>query len=166
MKETYFNAIEQVIKPFITWQSVGMFTEDEFKNSAYGDDPLIVPESQIPFPYNVFGVCPLKIREGVLENRTPAEMAVFEAEYNIIMGVKAERLKIITLNESSFTYDDHGFPMDEVSRLLYQSLKSNKNDRFLKTINNESYLLLDDNKAYFLDTFYNSFVTILSPTFS
>ena len=164
MKKTYFNAIELTNKPFISWMSVGTFTLEEFRASEYADDPLIIPEDEIPFPYNVFGVCPKKIVGGVLENRTPAEMAGFEAEFNIQVSVKSERLKIEYINNDKFTYEDNDFPMDEVSRLFYSCIERTAENYKIKTMVNTVFSLTDAKRADFVAAFYEKLLSISKHT--
>ncbi|WP_264520401.1 hypothetical protein [Flavobacterium sp. N1994] len=164
MKKTYFSAISRPDKPFISWNSVGNFTPTEFAASEYADDPLIISEDDLPNPINVFGVCPLKIVSGVLEDRTPGEMAVFETEYNIIMGVKSERLKKQAIDDDKFTYDGQQFPMDEVSRLFYLAIEKNRGNSKIKTMSNTLYSLLDANIDAFLAAYYSRLLTISQHT--
>lgn len=154
MKETYFSAIELVEKPYLTFQSIGMFTPAEFAASDYADDPLVIKESEVP-DY-AFGVCTSKIVAGELVARTAGEMAVFEAEYNIIVGVKSEAARIGSINSNSFTYDGNDFPMDEVSRLYYLSIeKTTPSSAKIRTMANVEYALDSVNISAFLTAYYD-----------
>ncbi|WP_264522132.1 hypothetical protein [Flavobacterium sp. N1994] len=164
MKQTYFNAIALANKPFISWISVGSFTPAEFAASEYADDPLIIPEDEVPFPYNVFGVCPKKIVSGVLEDRTPAEMAVFEAEWIIENSLKLERTKKQGIDDNKFSYDGQYFPMDEVSRLFYLAIEKNRGNTKIKTMSNTLYSLLDGDIDDFLAAYYSRLLTISQHT--
>ena len=164
MKKTYYSAIVHAEKPFISWNSVGSFTTAEFKASEYADDPLVVSEDRIPNPINVFGVCPLKIVSGVLEDRTPGEMAVFEAEYNIEISLKSERLKIKTINDSFFVFDEKSFPMDEVSRLFYIAISQFGDDQKIKTIDNALYLLSGEKILPFMTAFFTKLLSLSKHT--
>lgn len=165
MKKTYFNAISLIDKPFISWQSVGSFTPTEFATSEYADDPLVIPEDEIPFPYSVFGVCPKKIVAGVLEDRTPAEMAVFETEYNIVIGLKSDAARIVSINNDKFTYDGNEFPMDEVSRLFYETMaKLTAVPYKIRTMENTEYALEAANIVAFLEEYYKKLITISKHT--
>lgn len=140
MKERYFSAIALVDKPFVSFAGIGSFTPEEFEASPYYDDPLVVSQSRLP-GYS-FGVCNQKIVAGELVNRTPAEMVIFEAEYNLAMSLKSERAKIDIIREASFTYDETDFPMDEVSRLYYLAIeKKLPATSQIKTMQNVKYQL-------------------------
>ena len=159
MKQTYFNAIALRDKPFISWKSVGSFTPAEFAVSEYADDPLVIPEDEVPFPYNVFGVCPKKIVSGVLEDRTPSEMAVFEAEFTIASTIGGNRNKIQTVEKSYFTYDGKNFPMDEASRLFYACIDKLRDDHHILTILGEDYFLINEDTN--IDDFILAYYTKL-----
>jgi hypothetical protein len=140
MKQRYYSAIALREKPFVSFGGIGSFTAEEFEASAYADDPLVVAQSELP-GYS-FGVCNAKIVAGELVNRTPAEMAVFEAEYTKEVSLKSERRKIDTINDGFFTFDGNDFPMDEVSRLYYLSIdKKQPATSQIKTMQNVKYQL-------------------------
>lgn len=163
MKETYFSAISLVDKPFVSFDSIGNFTLEEFAASPYASDPLIVKRSEVP--NYAFGVCTAKIVGGVLVNRTPAEMAVFEAEYNVIMGVRSEAARIGTINLEKFTYDSNEFPMDEVSRLFYLAMEKNAPvSHKVRTMANTEYALDSGDIGAFLDAFYARLLLISKHT--
>lgn len=165
MKKTYFNAIALSGKPFISWMSVGSFTSEEFAASEYAGDPLVITEDKIPLPYNVFGVCPLKIDAGVLVNRTPAEMAVFETEYNIYLGVKSEPARLGDINNETFNYDRQSFPMDEVARLFYTAFeKVGTGDQKIRTMANELYTLALLDIPNFMTAYYTRLLTVSKHT--
>jgi hypothetical protein len=163
MKETYFSAIALVEKPFVTFNSIGYFTPAEFAASPYSSDPLVIKESDVP-DY-AFGVCTAKIVAGELVNRTAGEMAVFETEYNIIIGVKSEAARIDSINASSFTYDGKDFPMDAVSRIFYDTLAVvipavSK----IRTMTNEAYTLADVDVPAFITAYRTKLLLISKHT--
>ncbi|MCH4829436.1 MULTISPECIES: hypothetical protein [Flavobacterium] len=75
----YFKAQELENKPFIQWESVA-FSLKELQDLGLEGDPLVMTEKDIP--NFMFGVCPLKIENGQLVERTFQEMKVFENEHN------------------------------------------------------------------------------------
>ncbi|AMO19404.1 hypothetical protein [Flavobacterium columnare] len=98
----YFKAQELENKPFIQWESVA-FSFKELKDLGLQGDPLIMSEDNIP--NFMFGVCPLKIENGQLVERSSQELQVFEKEYNTPSLASIEKeveeliLKIETYNK-------------------------------------------------------------------
>ncbi|MBA4133337.1 MAG: hypothetical protein C0525_01300 [Flavobacterium sp.] len=106
----YFKAQEIAFKPYIIWASVEVFEEG---------DPLVLQEIEVPDL--LYGVCPLKIVDGELVERTIPEMEAFEEEYLVSQRIVSESIKVKLLDNATFTYDGHVFPMNESARVLYQS---------------------------------------------
>lgn len=114
----YFKALEIATKPFIHWTLVAKNIE-ELEQFGLDDDPLVIAEDTIPG--YIHNVCPLKIVEGELVERTAPEMEVFEAEFAITDRLITESLKVKLLDSLTFTYDSHIFPMNESARVLYHN---------------------------------------------
>lgn len=152
MKTRYYQAISKVEKPFISWLSVGDYTAEEFAESDYADDPLVVTEADVP-PYN-FGVSTVKIVAGELVNYSPAEMAVFEAEFLIIDKLKSNRQSLDVLETSSFDYDGQSFPMDQASRLFYTAFEKVLGNQKLMTMSAELYTLVEADITAFMTAYY------------
>lgn len=92
----YFKAIEKPTKPFITWHSWANSLQ-ELTQMQEQNNPLILPETQVPA--FEFGVCPLKIVNGGLEQRTTVEMEQFELEYTNLLAQKEIEFKRKELKE-------------------------------------------------------------------
>lgn len=104
-----YLSIEQSEKPFIT------FIETKLSSGA-----LVLNESDVPTP--VYGVCPLKIVDGELVERTSGEMAVFEAEFIAKTAVQTFANKADEINAAVFSYGANNYPMHEAARLRYYAL--------------------------------------------
>jgi hypothetical protein len=100
----YFKAFSENNKPLVSFHfwagSLEKLTEMGLVN-----DPLIIPESELPLPLN--GVCPLKIENGNLVPRSAAEIASYEAAWlesqnNLLINQKRSELKRL-FNEIAFT---------------------------------------------------------------
>lgn len=122
----YFKAKELQDKPFIQWESVALSLK-ELQDLGLDDDPLIVSESDIPD--FIFGVCPYKIVEGQLVERTAQEMNEFEIEYNtktidfIIKEIERNQNRIDSLKSIGEDYSLEENKLNEL-RIEYQFLKN------------------------------------------
>lgn len=125
-----FKAIEIADKPYIFWQST-----DE---SAEG---IVIQEEDIPT--NQFGICPLKIVDGELVERTTIEMNEAKEEFDAANFLKAQFDKLEALNNGSFTHDSQQFPMDERSRAFYAAIDSIRGNHKLMTVDGLLYNLMD-----------------------
>jgi len=86
----YFKAAEKEQKPFITW-NLWAENEQELELLEDKNSPLILQEKDIP--KYIYGICPLKIMEGNLVNRTQEELAQLEAEFNAINDARTKQIK-------------------------------------------------------------------------
>lgn len=163
MKNRYYQAISKVEKPFISWLSVGDYTEEEFAASSYSTDPLVVKEADVP-PYN-FGVSTVKIVSRELVPYSPAEMAVFEAEFLVLNKLKSNRQSLDVLELSSFDYDGQSFPMDTASRLFYSAFEKTRGNQKLMTMTGALYNLNDSstNIDDFLAAYYLKLKIVTQP---
>lgn len=134
-------------KPFIVWVSTNLPAEG-----------LVVEQVNVPAP--VYGVCPLKIVDGELVERTAPEMATFETEYNIEQAMKANVQRLPSINAETFLYDGKQFPMDEVSRLFYTAMEKVGGNQKIMTIDNQLYNLLDASIPAFMAAFYSRLLNI------
>lgn len=122
----YFKAKELQNKPFIQWESVALSLK-ELQDLGLDDDPLIIAESDIPD--FIFGVCPYKIVEGQLVERTTQEMDEFEIEYNtktidfIIKEIERNQNRIDSLKSIGEDYSLEENKLNEL-RIEYQFLKN------------------------------------------
>lgn len=161
MKTRYFQAIAKPEKPFVVWMSVGDFTDDEFAASDYATDPLVVKESEVA-PYN-FGVSTVKIVSGELVALSPAELAVYETQFNLLNKLKANKNSIDVLDTASFDYDGKSFPMDAGSRLFYDALEKLTGDKKMMTMEGLLYNLIDANRTAFMTAYYTRLLTLTQP---
>jgi hypothetical protein len=158
----YFKANEIENKPYIYWN--GMATSlEELTDLGLGDDPLVLPENEIPT--NIYGVCPLKIVGGELVNRTPLEMSDFEAEYETKENLKNQLNLINGIDTGTFDFDFGVFPMDERSRILYDALKNTPtiSDTLIMNYEGKPYTLTNANKAAFLTAYYSKLLELSTP---
>ena len=151
MKE-YFIAIELPYKPFMRYQSIGKFTDEEFEESDYFNNPLVFDETTEP-AYQ-FNVCSQHIVAGEIVDFTPAELAVFEAEYLISDKLKSNRLSLDVLETSSFYYDGQSFPMDQASRLFYTAFEKVLGNQKIMTMSAELYTLVEADITAFMTAYY------------
>lgn len=136
----YFKAVELEQKPFIQWNSVA-FSLQELINLGLNDDPLVLPEDEIPF--TEFGVYPIKIESGELVSRSSTEMESFRNEWCVVTDKNDFAKKIENVNVETFTYDGHEFMMDEVSRLFYYAIDKVRGNQKILTSSGETYTLID-----------------------
>lgn len=144
-----FKAFSLPNKPYIYWQSW---------DGAL--DALVISESAIPL--NKFGVCPMKIVNGQLENRTAEEMAVFETEYNANQVQATYEQKGNTLKTSVFRYDGVDFPMHETARIYYSCIARTPAAYKVMSTTGQ-YNLADTNVSAFLAAYFNQLTTLTQP---
>ena len=159
----YYKAYEIDDKPFVTWNGVGVFnTPEDFEDSQWGDDPLVVSATDIVAQY---GVYTKHIVGGALVAWTAPELLIFRDEYNINRAVIGESLRIGDVNKGTFTYDGNDFPMDEVSRLFYACIeKTTPSTSKLRTMASTAYALSDANIAAFMTAYYEHLLLITKHT--
>lgn len=157
----WYKAREIVSKPYIFWDLVAK-TVEEYQ-AGYDDDPLVLSRGDIP-DY-VFGICPLKIVGGSLEERSPAELATAEDEYNIVVKLDQNKLLINDIDTGTFTYDSKVFPMDQVSRLFYTAFESAPPAGDVKCMTTEGllYSLPNANIGAFMTAFYTQLRILSQP---
>jgi hypothetical protein len=150
----FVKAQQLLVKPFIAWYSI--------KNFADGD-PLVIPESGRP--ENIFGVCPWKIVEGELVDRTTGEMEAFELEYLSELALRTDERKIDNVRNLNFNYEGKYYPMNETARLYYHAIQNyttgtHVNVRSLTGV--ESIAVADI--SAFLEDYYKTIAGTLEPT--
>ena len=117
----YYIAVELPTKPFIYFQGVAN-SEAELVALNLSGNPLVLEDANIP-PFQ-FGVSPLKIVNGQLEQRTQAEMDAFEVEYNHQMALFNQVQKKADVQTKTFTYLGISFPMSDAADLYYRALSN------------------------------------------
>lgn len=117
----YYIAVELATKPFIFFQGVAN-TEAELIALNLQGNPLVLEEVNIPAFQ--FGVSPLKIVSGQLEQRTQAEMDAFEAEYNHELALFNQTQKKADVQTKTFSYLGINFPMSDAADLYYRALQN------------------------------------------
>lgn len=150
---TYYKAFESDKRPFIIW--------NEWPQND--DDPLIRSEDNVPALVN--GICPLKIVDGELVARSEAEMNSAADQTEILVKFAEHNVKIKDVNTGSFVYDTKTFPMDEVSRLFYQSVEKVRGNTKLMTIEGVLYSLIDTatNIDDFMAAYYEKLNELTQP---
>lgn len=158
----YFKAFEIAEKPLIVW-SLWANSEQELINMEEDDNPLILPEDEVP-PVE-YGVCPLKIVGGELVDRTTIEMEAFETEYIAENFLIDQANKLIDVNTGSFNFDSLAFPMDERSRLFYYGLEMKTPAGNVKcmTVDGSLYTLLNAEISNFLGAYYTQLLVLTQP---
>lgn len=159
----YYKAYEIDDKPFVTWNGVGVFnTPEDFEDSQWGDDPLVVSATDIVAQY---GVYTKHIVGGALVAWTAPELLIFRDEYNINRAVIGESLRIGDVNKGTFTYDGNDFPMDEVSRLFYVAIENNApSSSKIRTMENTAYDLDAADINAFMTAYYAALLLISKHT--
>ncbi|WP_264548037.1 hypothetical protein [Flavobacterium sp. N2820] len=157
-----YIAISLPEKPFIVWSSIpdGAYENPE---SEYFEHPLVLDEEDVPS--TEFGVCPLKIVEGALVSRTPAEMTAFESQWIQSEFLRNNKLIINQVNEGSFTYDTQTFPMDERSRIFYQAFDRARGTVGVKCMTTAGalYTLPVENIDAFMDAYFSQLRELSKP---
>ena len=154
----YFKAIAQENKPFIIWS---LFANSLVELQALGleDDPLIVKETSIPD--NVYDVCPLKIVDGELVDRTVPEMEDFEAEYDTAVIISGQANIVEVLKTQTFAFDGQTFPMHDSARLIYETYETLGGNRKIITSDGQEYDLLDEEIENFMIAYRNELVNVI-----
>lgn len=162
----YFKAFETIEKPLIIW-NLWANSLEKLVEMGEDDNPLILSEDEVPT--TVYGVCPLKIVDGELVNRTSAEMMVFESEYAIQNDLVNQFSLLEGINSGTFEFDFGTFPMDERSRILYDALKNTSTaipNTIIPNFEGKPYTLTNANKASFLEAYYAKLLELSTPNFS
>ena len=161
----YFKAVEIEQKPFIYWNGVANDIA-ELAELELLEDPLILREDLIP--KMIYGVCPLKIVDGELVERTSIEMDNFELEYETQEILKEQSSLLQDINGGGFDFDFQKFPMDERSRILYDALKNTSTaipNTMIPNYQGKPYELTNANKATFLEAYYAKLLELSTPNF-
>lgn len=157
----YLKAISLDNKPFVQWDLYAT-SHEELVALGLDTDPLIMPENEVP-QYQ-FGVCPLKIVGGALEERSEAEMDAFEAEYNIEQIQAGYASKINALATETFAYGGFTFPMHETARLYYECMRYAPGSNYkVLDVDGEQQTVLTLNVAAFIDAYYVKLTDLLEP---
>lgn len=150
-----FLAVEIVTKPLIIFVGTNM---------PLGS--LVVAKNSVP--NTIFGVCPWKIVDGELVNRTPEEMAEFETEWLAAQKINSQTIAVEKLKSSvdaKFTYAGKSFPMNEGARLYYQAMEKTTGKASYNVIAVDGGIveLLVANKADFLQAYYDKLLELTEP---
>jgi len=145
----YYIATEIPNKPYIYWQTT------DLKSGG-----LVLPESNLP--KSQFGVFPVKIVGGQLENRTPTEMAEFEAQYNVEVVQRNYENKAEALKTATFSYKGLQYPMHSTARLYYKVMERAPGAYPVQSTTTVTNLLQTAN-AEFLDAYYARLKEITQP---
>lgn len=150
-----FKAIEVEIKPFIVWLET---------TEPLGS--LVVPESEVPATQ--FGVCPLKIVDGELYERTAEEMEDFETEWLSSQKINEQYAIIDRLKNTAvafFTYGGKNFPMNDSARAYYLAIEKTtaKESYDVLTVDGSTAELISANKAAFLEAYYEKLIELTQP---
>lgn len=158
----FFKAIEIVNKPLILWQLVASSIEDYFALGLETDN-LVLPEFLVPD--FVFGVCPLKVVDNDLVDRTIPEMELFEAEYEVKLIITESQNKVTYLKTETFAFDGKNFFMDESSRLFYSAIEKLRGNQKVLATDGSIYSLLDSstNIDDFLEAYYEKLMLVTKP---
>lgn len=148
----FYKAFESETKPFIRWMGWAK-NIDELILMGEADNPLILPAELLP-DY-IYSVCPYKIVDGELVNRTEAEMAVFEAEFEERTSFITEANKINDINKATFNHAGNFYPMHEAARLRYFAIAGDApgNQNFM-TVTGAVITILEADLPTFLNKFY------------
>lgn len=157
----YFKAFEIAEKPLIQWDCFAN-SKEEYDELQLAKDPTVLIEKDIP-DY-VFGVCPLKIDNGVLVNRTPAEMGVFEAQHNIKEKVNNQKRLVDVVNNSSFDFEGKSFPLNEAARIYYSAIKELNGDLEVMTVTGENHFLTVADFEGFFSAMNTRLKALLTPS--
>lgn len=158
----YFKAVEIEQKPFIFWNGVANDIAELAELELF-EDPLILPEDSIP--KLIYGVCPLKIVDGELVERTSAEMSAFKLEYNKQLFLQDQYNKLDQIESGHFTYDSFDFPMDKRSRIFYEAFDRarGKGNINCMTVDGELYELDPAEIDAFLDQYFQRLKELSQP---
>lgn len=156
----FFKAFEIQQKPLIQWDCFAN-SQKEYDDLNLSKDPLIVSEKDIP--EFEFGVCPWKIASGQLVGRTPAEMAVFETEYDAKNKINGQKRLIDDVNNSSFEFDGKSFPMNESARIYYSVARDLNADCEVMAVDATLYLLSASKITAFYLALNTQLKALLSP---
>jgi|GEM_PF-3799084 len=157
----FYKASQEIDKPFITWD-LWAKSEEQLIAMEENENPLILPENEVP--QNQFGVCPMKIDEGVLVLRDEVEMQGYEIEYNQrkTLITAAKRANIIKAAE--FVYGAHSYPMHNAAQMRYNAVAASPKGIDMMTVNGDIVNISSGNLPGFLDAYYNKIIEVTNYT--
>ena len=155
----FYKATETDVRPFIYWNGLAANSIDDLIALGLADDPLVLPDELRPDFQ--FGVCPLKIVDGELVERTEIEMDAFEVAYNQRQAVSAEATKVELINRGKFNHAGNFYPMHEAARLRYFAIAADApgNQNFM-TVTGTVVTVLEADLPTFLNKFYKEIQVI------
>lgn len=161
----FFKAIAVDVKPLIHWTCVAK-NATELDMLGLSDDPLVLPEDQVPA--YIYNVCPLKIVEGELVNRTPMEMSLYESEFlekQKINNQSQISSKLENSSDAFFTFLTKDFPMNQTARLHYLAIQNTtgKTEYNVMTTNGMTVEITAANKADFLEAYHEKLLQLTQP---
>lgn|SRR5690606_27163661 len=155
----YFRAIELDHKPFIQWDCWAT-NEEDYLTLELDKDPLVLPEDDIP-EYQ-FGVCPLKIVDGQLVQRTQSEMNAYQSEYNQVAESDRYAGTIREIDKAFFEFNRERYPLHQSARLLYEIAEKEQTSVELKTVDNKRILIDSKDLPAFVNSFRTQLKTIIN----
>jgi hypothetical protein len=155
----YYKAKEIGTIPFIIWNEVAANIK-ELEALNLDNDPLVRRFDLIPA--NLYGVCPLKIDNGQLVDRSIEEMANYENQYQIKTALQRAQSKINVLRVESFRFGDYDFPLDDASRELYNAIAVVKGEIAVMSIIGEKIDITAGQIDDFVLAFNNKTMQILN----
>ncbi|KGO88370.1 hypothetical protein Q765_00160 [Flavobacterium rivuli WB 3.3-2 = DSM 21788] len=145
----YYLATEIPNKPYIYFQTTSLT-----------EGALVLPKANLPKPQ--FGVFPIKIVNGQLENRTPTEMAAFEAEYNLENPLRLYDVKAESLSTQTFAYKGSSYPMFLSARLYYSVMQQTPGDYAVRATTGMTNIA-EASRLEFLTAYYTKLKELTQP---
>jgi len=136
-------------KPFIYWQTT------DLKEGA-----LVLSEANLP--QVKFGVFPVKIVDGQLENRTPTEMADFEAQYNLENALRIYKNKSEQLATATFLYKGATYPMFLTARKYYAIMERTPGDYAVRSTTGVTQIS-EAARTEFITAYYTKLKELTTP---
>lgn len=150
--KTYYLGTQLLQYPWIQWSKAAEFeTTEDFETSELAANKLVKERDDI---VQVYGTYSYHIVDGAFVDRTEEEMHEFETAFNAKNLISLNRKRIETLRETTFTYADKEFPMDENSRVYYSTFNKIATSKKVLTANGEFYALDKEKIDEFLTVYY------------
>lgn len=115
-------------------------------------------------PANIYGVCPLEIVEGQLQERSQKEMDEWQVRYDAIRAAEAMNLRLVDLETQTFEYDERQFPMTHAAQTYYRAIEKVYKSHQITTTDGTTYTLAAVNIERFIEAFNLKIISNLEPS--
>lgn len=159
----YYKAVAIEVPPLIQWDCWANSLE-ELQSLGLENDPLIVPEENIPSTQYGVSIWKINTESGQLEQRTENELEEYRVAYEQQQLLRRFKGKADALESRTFMFQDRSFYMGETFRLLYNSIEIYPQE-FQQIITPTGiYNLPQEQMGSFIQTYRSALLTFLNST--